>query len=74
MGIGIKELLIVLVIVLLVFGTKRFRNMGGDIGEAIKGFRKAMKDEDKNESKPDELPENSKQSTKEDITDKEKTR
>lgn len=74
MGIGIKELLIVLVIVLLVFGTKRFRNMGGDIGEAIKGFRKAMKDEDKNESKPDELPENSKQSSKEDITDKEKTR
>jgi sec-independent protein translocase protein TatA len=44
-GISIWQLLIVLVIVLLLFGTKRLRNLGGDLGGAIKGFKKAM-DED----------------------------
>ncbi|WHI44972.1 MULTISPECIES: Sec-independent protein translocase subunit TatA [unclassified Microbulbifer] len=46
-GISIWQLLIVLVIVLLLFGTKRLKNLGGDLGGAIKGFRKAVKDEDK---------------------------
>ncbi len=41
-GISIWQLLIVLVIVLAIFGTKRFRNMGSDLGGAIKGFRSAM--------------------------------
>ncbi|WP_295803761.1 twin-arginine translocase TatA/TatE family subunit [uncultured Microbulbifer sp.] len=48
MGISWQQLLILLVIVLLIFGTKRLRNLGGDLGGAIKGFKKAMKDEDKN--------------------------
>ena len=39
--------IIVLVVVLLVFGTKRLRNAGQDLGEAVKGFKKGMKDEDK---------------------------
>ena len=39
--------IIVLVVVLLVFGTKRLRNAGSDLGEAVKGFKKGMKDEDK---------------------------
>lgn len=43
-GISMWQLLIVLVIVLLVFGTKRIRNLGGDLGGAIKGFKSAMKD------------------------------
>lgn len=47
MGISIWQLLIVLVIVLLLFGTKRLRNLGGDLGGAIKGFKKAMTDEEK---------------------------
>lgn len=42
-GIGIWQLLIILVIVLLLFGTKRLRNLGGDLGGAIKGFKGAMK-------------------------------
>jgi len=42
-GISIWQLLIVLVIVLLLFGTKKLRNMGGDLGGAIKGFRSSMK-------------------------------
>ena len=46
-GIGIWQLLIILAIVLLLFGTKRLRNLGGDLGGAIKGFKKAMNDEDK---------------------------
>jgi sec-independent protein translocase protein TatA len=51
MGISIWQLVIVLVIVLLLFGAKRLRNVGGDLGSAIKGFKSAMKEE---ENKPDE--------------------
>lgn len=47
-GISIWQLLIILVIVLLLFGTKRLRGLGGDLGGAIKGFKKAVADEDKN--------------------------
>jgi sec-independent protein translocase protein TatA len=48
-GIGIWQLLIVLVIVLLLFGTKRLKGLGGDLGGAIKGFKKAMTDDGKND-------------------------
>ena len=44
MGISIWQLLIVLVIVLLLFGTKRLRNLGSDLGNAVKGFKSAVKD------------------------------
>ena len=43
-GISMWQLLILLLIVVLVFGTKRLRNMGGDLGAAVKGFRKGMED------------------------------
>jgi len=43
-GISIWQLLIVLVIVLLLFGTKKLRNLGSDLGGAVKGFRSTMKD------------------------------
>jgi len=39
--------LIVLVIVLLIFGTKKLRNLGGDVGGAVKNFKEAMKEEEK---------------------------
>ena len=46
-GISIWQLLIVLVIVVMVFGTKKLRNLGGDLGGALKGFKEAVKpDED----------------------------
>ncbi|WP_018948333.1 twin-arginine translocase TatA/TatE family subunit [Thioalkalivibrio sp. ALMg11] len=45
-GISIWQLLIVLLIVVLLFGTKKLRNMGGDIGSAMKNFRQAVKDPD----------------------------
>jgi sec-independent protein translocase protein TatA len=44
MGPSLWQLLIVLVIVLLLFGTKKLRNLGGDLGSAIKSFRGAVKD------------------------------
>ncbi|MEE3156787.1 MAG: twin-arginine translocase TatA/TatE family subunit, partial [Pseudomonadota bacterium] len=43
-GISIGSLLIVLVIVMLLFGTKRLRNVGSDVGGALSGFRKAVRD------------------------------
>ncbi len=46
MGFGIKELLVVLVIVLLLFGTKKLKSIGSDLGGAIKGFKKSVTDED----------------------------
>ena len=46
-GLSIWHWVIVLVVVLLVFGTKRLRSAGKDLGEAVKGFKEGMKDEDK---------------------------
>ena len=45
-GISWPQLLIVLVIVLAIFGTKRFRTLGSDLGNAVKGFRSAMNEAD----------------------------
>ncbi|QGM81516.1 Sec-independent protein translocase subunit TatA [Otariodibacter oris] len=46
-GISVWQLLIVAVIILLLFGTKKLRNLGSDLGESVKGFKKAMSDDDK---------------------------
>ena len=48
MHFGPTQLILILVIVVLLFGTKKLRNIGGDLGNAIKGFKKAMNDGDKN--------------------------
>lgn len=58
-GISIWQLLIVAAIVVLLFGTKKLRGMGGDLGSAIKGFKSAMKDEQESFSQnvtSEELP------------------
>jgi len=44
-GISIWQLVIVLGIIILLFGTKKLRNLGGDVGSAVKGFKKAMSDD-----------------------------
>ncbi len=44
-GIGIWQLLIILVLVILIFGTKKLKNVGGDLGGAIKNFKQSMKEE-----------------------------
>lgn len=48
-GISIWQLLIILAIVVVIFGTKRLTSLGSDLGGAVKGFRKAMSDSDKEE-------------------------
>lgn len=60
MGISIWQLLIVLGIVILVFGTKKMRTIGSDLGGAIRGFNLAVKNEpeNKNEVSEKETPEN----------------
>lgn len=42
-----KHWIVILIVVVLVFGTKKLKNLGTDVGESIKGFRKAMNDDDK---------------------------
>ena len=42
MGIGMKELLVILVLVLLVFGAKKLKTIGSDLGAAVRGFKKSM--------------------------------
>ncbi|MBY7915677.1 Sec-independent protein translocase subunit TatA [Vibrio fluvialis] len=52
-GISIWQLLIIAVIVVLLFGTKKLRGIGGDLGSAVKGFKKAMSDDDQSAAKKD---------------------
>lgn len=44
-GISIWQLLIIVLIVVLLFGTKKLKNLGSDLGESVKGFKKAMSDD-----------------------------
>jgi sec-independent protein translocase protein TatA len=54
-GISIWQLLIILLIVVLVFGAKKLRNLGGDLGAAIKNFKQAVKEgEEEGDDKPAE--------------------
>lgn len=48
-GVSFWELLIILIIVMVLFGTNRLRNLGADLGGAIKGFRNAMSEGEKEE-------------------------
>jgi sec-independent protein translocase protein TatA len=52
-GISIWQLLIILAIVIMLFGTKRLRTLGSDLGSAVKGFRKTMSDDGGAEEKDD---------------------
>ena len=50
MGIGFRELLIILAIALLIFGAKKLRNIGSDLGAAVRGFKKSMSEGEDEES------------------------
>ncbi len=52
-GLGMTELLVILAIVLLIFGPKRLKNIGSDLGNAIKGFRTAVSEEEKTTEQPE---------------------
>lgn len=47
MSWGPWQILIVLLVVVLLFGSKKLRNLGGDLGSAIKGFKRSMTEDDK---------------------------
>ena len=56
-GISLWQILIILVVILILFGGKKIKTMGSDLGEGLKGFKKAIKDEDsakESESKSDD--------------------
>ena len=55
-GISLTELLIVLVIVVLIFGTKRLKSIGSDLGSAIKGFRSGISDENDKKAQEETKP------------------
>ncbi len=70
-NIGPVQLLIVLVIVLAIFGTKRLRTLGSDLGSAVKGFRSAMNEA---EEQTEQLGDASKKDADFDTTPAEETR
>ncbi|BBN83164.1 hypothetical protein PA25_31490 [Pseudoalteromonas sp. A25] len=69
-GISIWQLLIILAIIVLLFGTKKLRGIGSDLGGAVKGFKKAMSDEDKASSA--QLTEQKQQEQQTNTTEQEK--
>jgi sec-independent protein translocase protein TatA len=52
MGIGMRELLIILLVVLVIFGTKKLRAVGSDLGHAVRGFKKAMNEGEDEQMNP----------------------
>ncbi len=60
-GISIWQLLIILVIVILIFGTKRLKNIGGDLGGAVKGFKDAVSEDKEDADKKPKAVEATKQ-------------
>ncbi len=72
-GIGIWQLLIILLIVVLLFGTKKLRNIGSDLGGALKNFRGAMKEgREKKDQETAKLEHEERSATEEDVVTKEK--
>lgn len=76
MGISIWQLLIILAIVLVLFGAKRLRNLGGDLGTAVRGFRDAVKngeaetDEAREQDSPGQLGTHDANQADEDFADR----
>lgn len=71
-GISIWQLLIVAVIIVLLFGTKKLRNLGSDLGSAVKGFKKAVTDEEKEEKSSEAIADRTAQESKTQSKDKDK--
>lgn len=65
MGISVTQLLILLVIIIIVFGTKRIRNVGTDLGDAIRNFRMAVKS-----GEEEKVPESNDKMAESDLADK----
>jgi sec-independent protein translocase protein TatA len=70
-GISVWQLLIVIVIVVLIFGTKKLKNMGGDIGGAVKNFKSAMGVEEKPDAEDGDASEEIDSNTSKEETEEE---
>lgn len=67
-GIGMPELIIILVIILIIFGAGKLPEIGGGMGKAISSFKKGVRDEDKNKSEPEKIAESETDDTEGDKT------
>lgn len=54
-SLGIRELVIILLVVLVVFGAKKLRTVGSDLGQAVRGFKKAMNEGEEEQSSPKQI-------------------
>ena len=70
-GISIWQLLIVVAIIVLLFGTKKLRNLGSDLGESVKGFKKAMSDDKPKDAEFEKVEQKQVESTEQKVKDKE---
>ncbi|MEY4640883.1 MAG: Sec-independent protein translocase protein [Pseudomonadota bacterium] len=59
---SLSHILILLVVVVLIFGTKKLKNLGGDLGGAIKGFKDAMEEDKKKDAAQQQLTDGDKDS------------
>ncbi|TMO27010.1 twin-arginine translocase subunit TatA [Pseudoalteromonas sp. S4492] len=66
-GISIWQLIIILAIIVLLFGTKKLRGIGGDLGSAVKGFKKAVSDDDQTSAKSEKIEQASNTQSKETV-------
>lgn len=70
-GISIWQLLIVVAIIVLLFGTKKLRNLGSDLGESVKGFKKAMSDDKPKDAEFEKVEQKAAETTEQKAKDKE---
>lgn len=70
-GISIWQLAIIAVIILLLFGTKKLRNLGSDLGESVKGFKKAMSEEKAKDADFDKVEQKTAEQTEQKAKEKE---
>lgn len=66
MGISVWQLAIVVLLVVLIFGTKKLKTLGSDLGESVKGFKKAIKDDDKDDAELTDLSKTKSDESKQD--------
>ncbi|MDG6242533.1 Sec-independent protein translocase subunit TatA [Glaesserella parasuis] len=70
-GISIWNLVIIVLLVVLLFGTKKLRGLGSDLGESIKGFKKAMNDDKAKDSEFEKVEQKATESTEQKAKEKE---
>ncbi|PCJ32210.1 MAG: twin-arginine translocase subunit TatA [Gammaproteobacteria bacterium] len=71
-GIGVWQLLIVLAIIILLFGTKKLRSLGGDLGSAIKNFKSSVSEGENTASSNDSSIDHAEKSEQDKVTDHDK--